>query len=250
MSSPGLNLHPYLLLPGNSKRLSSLLESLTTSSSSSSTSIASSTTTTATSSSSSSSPLPHPPTPELKLYSDILYVNHHSLGLSLSYKPHATAYKLPKTVQEVDWSKLRLVGMDVYNYEARNQKKLEEGRDTKQVYKTFPCYPIIISVPASAVVDTTTTTITSSSSTTPSTTPSTPSKSPTTFPIVPTTQAHEFTSSLGEPDRKGGGAGTMGIWCEWTQLGLMVEFASAGLQAWEKGRDARWKVLSLFESGG
>lgn len=41
----------------------------------------------------------------------------------------------------------------------------------------------------------------------------------------------------------------MGIWTEWTGIGLMVEYASGGLQAWDKGGEATWKVLSVFERG-
>lgn len=29
----------------------------------------------------------------------------------------------------------------------------------------------------------------------------------------------------------------------------MVEYASGGLQAWDKGGDAVWKVVSVFEKG-
>ncbi|KDE08375.1 hypothetical protein MVLG_01413 [Microbotryum lychnidis-dioicae p1A1 Lamole] len=242
-SVEGLNLHPYLLLPGDSKRLATLLESLTRSSTSSApTSTSTSPTATTTTSPSS------PPSPELKLYSDILYANHHSLGLSLSYKPRSKTSKLPKLIDEINWAKLKLVGVDVYNAETwKGQESKGTGDKKKIEYRPFPRYPIVISVPASAVADAHTSTTTKNTTTT-TTTTSGPS-SPTTFLVHPTTQAHEFTSSLGEPDRKGGGAGSMGIWCEWTQLGVMVEFASAGLEAWDKGRDARWMVLSLFERG-
>jgi len=63
----------------------------------------------------------------------------------------------------------------------------------------------------------------------------------------------EFIALLGEPNRKGGGAGpssgSIGIWVEWTRDGLMVEFGgeeSRGPQAWERGKDAPWKVISIF----
>ncbi|SCZ98599.1 BZ3500_MvSof-1268-A1-R1_Chr3-1g05490 [Microbotryum saponariae] len=247
-SVEGLNLHPYLLLPGDSKRLATLLESLIRSSSSSappstSTSPTETTTTTTTTTTSSSPSLT--PSPELKLYSDILYANHHSLGLSLSYKPNSKTSKLPKVIDEINWAKLKLVGVDVYNPETwKGQESKGTENKKKLEYRPFPRYPIVISVPASAVADAPTSTTTKNT-----TTATSDPSSPTTVLVHPTTQAHDFTSSLGEPDRKGGGAGSMGIWCEWTQLGVMVEFASAGLEAWDKGRDVRWMVLSLFERG-
>jgi len=63
----------------------------------------------------------------------------------------------------------------------------------------------------------------------------------------------DFVRCLGEPDRKGGGAGplsgSIGIWCEWSRDGVMVEFGgdeARGPQAWERGKDAVWKVITLF----
>ena len=63
----------------------------------------------------------------------------------------------------------------------------------------------------------------------------------------------DFVKVLGEPDRKGGGAGpssgSIGIWCEWSKDGLMVEFGgdeARGPQAWERGKDEVWKVITLF----
>ncbi len=66
------------------------------------------------------------------------------------------------------------------------------------------------------------------------------------------TTAVEFVRILGEPSRKGGGPGTssgISIWCEWGHLGLMVEFGgkdAIGPLAWDTGKDAPWKVISIF----
>ena len=64
----------------------------------------------------------------------------------------------------------------------------------------------------------------------------------------------DIVSCLGEPSRKGGGSGplsgSIGIWCEWTKDGIMVEFGgdeARGPQAWETGKDAKWKTLTIFE---
>lgn len=41
----------------------------------------------------------------------------------------------------------------------------------------------------------------------------------------------------------------MGIWTEWTKEGIMIEWKSSGLGAWDKGGESKWRVLSLFEGG-
>ncbi|KAG1908249.1 uncharacterized protein F5891DRAFT_1124102 [Suillus fuscotomentosus] len=68
-----------------------------------------------------------------------------------------------------------------------------------------------------------------------------------------TSNGKDFVSCLGEPDRKGGGAGpssgSIGIWCEWLKHGIMVEFGgdeARGPQAWERGKDAIWRVITVF----
>ncbi len=78
---------------------------------------------------------------------------------------------------------------------------------------------------------------------------------PSTLSITRNMTGKEFVTALGEPDRKGGGSGpssgNIGIWVEWTRDGLMVEFGgddSRGPQAWERGKDAPWRVISIFSS--
>jgi len=73
------------------------------------------------------------------------------------------------------------------------------------------------------------------------------------FQVHPSTTGKDFVAYFGEPTRKGGGGGpaggSIGIWCEWTDAGIMVEFGgdeAGGLQAWEKGKDATWAVLTFF----
>jgi len=81
-----------------------------------------------------------------------------------------------------------------------------------------------------------------------------PSPSSRTMSITPETIGKAFVEALGEPARKGGGSGpssgSIGIWCEWPKAGLMVEFGgneARGPQAWERGKDAHWSVISIFE---
>jgi len=80
---------------------------------------------------------------------------------------------------------------------------------------------------------------------------------PSNFAVTQNMTGKEFVATLGEPDRKGGGSGpssgSIGIWVEWTRDGLMVEFGgddSRGPQAWERGKDAPWRVISVFSPKG
>ena len=222
-SGSGIDLHPFLGFTPTSKGLSNYLTSLLP------TPPSSSTTTT---------PSPQSiPTPESKVFSDSIYLNHHSLGLSLVFAPDK-GYQ-PKTgtpYDSVKKSRIRSASIDVYNHEAQimepiTRKTTAASRPPtssalKVAFEAFPRYPILVTYP---LVDA-------------------PEEFKV-FSISPETTGKEFSSTLGEPDRKGGGEGSMGIWCEWTGVGLMVEFASGGLQAWEKGADARWKVITVFQRG-
>jgi len=53
---------------------------------------------------------------------------------------------------------------------------------------------------------------------------------------------------LGEPDRKGGGESrSLGVWLEWTRLGLMCEFSSIhGAGRWDKEQGAGSAVPSVW----
>ncbi|KAJ3490557.1 hypothetical protein NLI96_g1341 [Meripilus lineatus] len=161
--------------------------------------------------------------PEVKAYSDAVYFNYHSLGISLLFKP-VGGYK-PKTGQrrdELQEDSLELDGIDIYHS--------PKGGTGKVSYTTIPVNPIALELA------------------------SIPGRTrPATIQVTPETTGKDFVACLGEPDRKGGGAGpssgSIGIWCEWTKDGIMVEFGgdeSRGPQAWERGKDATWKVITLF----
>ncbi|CEQ43001.1 SPOSA6832_04874 [Sporobolomyces salmonicolor] len=200
----GTSLHPLIGLSPTSSRLSSFLASL--------------------------SPSPLPP-PQIASYPDIVYYNYHPLALSLSFEPrppYRPNYGLT-TRDALDEHHLTLVGIDVYNHEARLDDPKANQRDHKAPpeYEPFPAYPILIS---------------HSTSRSPA--------EPAVFPLTPTTTGAELVAVLGEPSRKGGGTTAgVGIWTEWTEDGVMVEWASGGLEAWEKGAGAVWRVLSVFERG-
>lgn len=173
-------------------------------------------------------------TPEVKSYSDAVYFNYYPLGLSILFKP-INGYK-PKTGlkrEELRDDDLELDGIDIYNVPPP-KAGANAARATKSAYTTYPISPIVLSL-----------------------VPLPPDKDGKAraeeISITPETTGKEFVLSMGEPDRKGGGAGpasgSIGIWCEWAKDGVMVEFGgeeSRGPQAWERGKDAVWKVVSIF----
>ncbi|GAA5913370.1 uncharacterized protein JCM6883_003054 [Sporobolomyces salmoneus] len=208
-ASEGVDLTPLLGLAPNSKEISSLLSSLSPSSSS-------------------------PRDPSIASYPDIVYLSYHSLGLSLSFEPTISSYK-PKyrltSINQLECDKLYCVGIDVYNHEEQEDGDNKDVKDKKSTstneYEPFPRYPILLPSPSSS----------SSSKSTP-------------FPLTPTTTGKELVEVYGEPLRKGGGdTKGMGIWTEWTKEGIMIEWKSTGLGAWDKGGESQWRVLSLFEPG-
>lgn len=168
--------------------------------------------------------------PEVKAYPDAVYFNYYPLGLSLQFKP-IDGYK-PKTGlrhEELKQECLVLDTVDIFN-ESKPQPGATVAKKTKSVYDPYPTIPFTLTLA------------------------SIPGKErPTSLSINAGTSGKEFVECLGEPDRKGGGAGpssgSIGIWCEWAKDGVMVEFGgeeSRGPQAWERGKDASWKVISIF----
>lgn len=170
-------------------------------------------------------------TPEIKAYSDVVYYNFYSLGLSLLFKP-IEGYK-PSTGSDLEKDKLILDSLDIYNIpkvsvsdsKARSKKKAETA------FATHPVSPLTLNL---AQVEE------SQSLSLP-------------LQVARESTGKDFVQHLGEPDRKGGGSGpasgSIGIWCEWTKHGILVEFGgveATGPQAWERGKDAGWKVVTVF----
>ena len=174
------------------------------------------------------------PTPEVKSYSDVVYFNYYSLGLSLLFVP-VNGYKPRSDASRQDLLDTHLVldGVDIYNSASSSNLAGETGSQ-RSIYSPYPITPIVIAISPETGGDI-----------------SRPSFLNITQPMV----GKEFVALLGEPDRKGGGSGpssgSIGIWVEWTKDGLMVEFGgedSRGPQAWERGKDATWKVISIFST--
>lgn len=172
------------------------------------------------------STLAQPPAdPIVKAYSDIVYLNYHSLGLSLSFEPSG-GYKpgrgtdLDEVRNEGSNGRLTCSGVDVYNHEDEEEDEgaKKDGPPRKRKgpgahYAPFPRYPILLPAPGS---------------------PNSDSK-PTPFPLEPSTIGKTLVSHYGEPSRKGGGeSGTsMGVWTEWTRRG---SWSNGGVAGWERGR--------------
>lgn len=167
--------------------------------------------------------------PEVKSYPDAVYFNFFPVGFSLLFKP-VNGYK-PKTGlkrEDLDDDALVLDGIDIYNIP--QPKDGTSSQKHKSPYSTYPVETFsldLVEIPDKprAIA----------------------------MQVTRATTGKECVSSMGEPDRKGGGAGpssgSIGIWCEWSKDGVMVEFGgdeSRGPQAWEKGKDAIWKVISIF----
>ena len=169
------------------------------------------------------------PVPEIKTYPDALYMNYYTLGLSLMFVARDGSKNIKK--EDVDSDKLALDSIDIYNNLFSNSK----DASSTNTYQNHPVSEIIL--------------------------PLAPSKDekerPKEVKLTPSSSGKYLVGELGEPDRKGGGGGpskgSIDIWCEWTNDGIMVEFGgeeAKGPKAWETGKDAKWKVLTLFRSNG
>jgi hypothetical protein len=174
-----------------------------------------------------SNPLLDIQSPEVKSYPDAVYLNYFSLGLSLLFKPvngYKPRFKL--RLEDLKDEDLELDGVDLYN----NPKPKADESKSNPAYTTYPVSPFTLNLVS--IQDKT---------------------RPESMNITPETTGIQFVETFGEPDRKGGGAGpstgSIGIWCEWSRDGIMVEFGgdeSRGPKAWETGKDAVWKVITIF----
>ncbi|KAJ7783629.1 hypothetical protein DFH07DRAFT_788498 [Mycena maculata] len=174
--------------------------------------------------------------PDVKTYSDAVYFNYYPLGLSLLFSPK-NGYKpttgLPRSaLKDVD---LVLEGLDFYNTPV-DKAKATAARKAEVAFSTYPGTPLVFNL-----VDGATDRDGKAVS------------RPSQLTVLADTTGKDFVACLGEPARKGGGAGpssgSIGIWCEWTRDGLMVEFGgdeAKGPQAWERGKDAGWRIISVF----
>jgi hypothetical protein len=175
-------------------------------------------------------------TPEVKSYSDAVYFNYYPLGISLLFTPQ-NGYK-PKTglkLGELRQEDLVLDSIDLYNVPTDKSKTSR----SELTFTTFPISPVVFPITNQAKDK-----------------DGKPVERPSELEITLKTTGKEFVQALGEPDRKGGGtgpsSGSIDIWCEWSKEGVMVEFGGAqakGPRAWDTGKDAVWRVITLFRPG-
>ena len=180
------------------------------------------------------------PTPQIKSYPGAVYFNYFSLGLSFLFSPQ-DGYKLTTGLElhELDNNKLVLESIYIYNIPPKNTshpRSKGASHTAETAYATYPDLPLALVF------------ITDVSDEEGKRIPRPPK-----LDVLADTSGKDFVQALGEPDRKGGGAGpssgSIGIWCEWSKDGIMVEFGgdeAKGPQAWERGKEAIWKIITIF----
>ena len=167
-------------------------------------------------------------TAQVKAYPDAVFVNYYAFGCSIEYRP-TNGYKPSPNVQsisELQTNNLELDKIDIYNSPHDNEPgTTTTSSKTAPTFVKYPGLPLVIAF----------------------------SHAPLSISVSMDTTGKDFVTALGEPDRKGGGggpsSGSINIWCEWTKEGVMVEFGgrdARGPQAWDKGKDANWKVISFY----
>ncbi|KAG1716007.1 hypothetical protein ID866_1172 [Astraeus odoratus] len=173
--------------------------------------------------------------PEVKAYPDMVYFNYYKLGISFQFAPRE-GYKPATGLKrnELRDDRLSLECIDVYNGTWASPSNETSPRTTQPTFSSYPSFPLQIPLEASS---------------------GNKESRPPFISIATNTTGKEFVSWLGEPSRKGGGvgpsSGSINIWCEWSRDGIMVEFGgeeARGPRAWERGKDAMWKVITLFLS--
>ncbi|KAF8913003.1 hypothetical protein CPB84DRAFT_1760101 [Gymnopilus junonius] len=183
--------------------------------------------------------LDRPPVPEVKAYLDAVYFNYYPVGLSILFSPKG-GYKPTTGLKLADLrnESLTLDSIYIYNMPKNSQDRTEGTslRAAELAFATYPISPFELTIDAVAK--------TKDGEIVPR---------PPKLEVNKETTGKDFVKALGEPDRKGGGAGpssgSIGIWCEWTKDGIMVEFGgdeAKGPQAWERGKDAVWKIITIF----
>jgi len=175
--------------------------------------------------------------PDIKSYPDVVYFNFYPLGISLLFVP-TNGYK-PKGglgLNDLQQEDLILDSIDIYNVPKAQANDGDESKSLRSelAFTTFPVSPITLPITAKSE-------------------DGRPLGRPPCIDVTPESTGKDLVQALGEPDRKGGGAGpssgSINIWCEWSKDGLMVEFGGVQAKAWDTGKDAAWKVITLFRPG-
>src|ERR1700734_2270609 len=134
--------------------------------------------------------------PEVKSYRDAVYFNYYPLGLSLLFSPQNN-YKPTTGLKREDLrdDDLILDSIDIYNVPKPISSLTGGGaklpRLAELAFSTYPVSPLTLSVAAQPPLKES----------------EAPMTRPSSFDVLPTTSGKDFVAVLGEPDRKGGGAG-------------------------------------------
>lgn len=172
--------------------------------------------------------------PEVKSYPDAVYFNYYPLGISFLFIPQK-GYKPTRglKLEDLQVDSLVLDSINIYNAPKPKTSPTTTTTSSRTAELAFSTYSL--------------------SKWNLSLSPETSASNESLIEISLTTNGKDFVSCLGEPDRKGGGSGpssgSIGIWCEWSKHGIMVEFGgdeARGPQAWERGKDAMWRVITVF----
>lgn len=178
--------------------------------------------------------------PDVKSYPDAAYLNYYRLGISLLFVPR-DGYK-PETglkLDDLQHDNLTLDSIDIYNVPKGKPDDNSKSKSSRSelAFATFPMLPITLPIAAQMEGK-----------------DGTLIERPSQLDITSETSGKDFVKAFGEPSRKGGGtgpsSGSINIWCEWSSDGVMVEFGgpqATGPHAWDSGKDATWKVITLFQ---
>ena len=180
-----------------------------------------------------SSSVDNVPEPEVKCYSDALYMNYYALGLSLLFVARDGSRAINKD-DLLQGDTLKLDSIDIYNAQ---DAQATSASNNDRLYAVYPVKKLLLPLVPSVNADK----------------PDGSRAAP--LELTELSTGKDIVAAAGEPERKGGGAGpssgSIGIWCEWSRDGIMIEFGgedARGPQAWERGKNAKWKVLTLFRN--
>lgn len=173
--------------------------------------------------------------PDIKSYPDALYKNYYALGLSLMFVDKDGS----KSIKNIDPQSDKLVfeSIDIYNAESEKEKDDPKGEAASSPAHNYASYPApLLGLSLSPSIDAS-------------------KPRPKELTLTTSSTGKDIVRALGEPNRKGGGAGpssgSINVWCEWVGDGIMIEFGgpnARGPQAWERGKDAKWRILTLFRT--
>jgi hypothetical protein len=161
------------------------------------------------------------PQPDIKAYSDVVYYNYYSLGVSLCLVAERRG-----GTKITDGVKLIVDSVDLYNPQSPSVQVTSRA-------SSKPTFSVLSALPLSLSAST---------------------------PLTTITTGRDFVQTFGEPSKKGGGTGWVDIWLEWEDSGIQVELRDPkgdeviteeakkkGLGGpWDRAGSWVWGVIKLF----